>query len=605
MAAIPQHIIEQIRDSINILDVVQRYVNLKKRGQNFIGLCPFHQEKTPSFSVHPGKQIFHCFGCGEGGNVFSFLMKYEKISFIDAVKRLAEESGIALPTTPQNKRAQSENERLFRSNEIAGSFYHSQLTRLPQTVQTYLTKRNLHKETLAAFQIGFAPDSWDALLKFINAKKLPREPYQKLGLIMKSQQEGRLYDRFRNRLMFPIHNPSGKIVGFGGRSLTDDKSTPKYLNSPESSIYQKSRILYGLFQARDFIRERNSAIFVEGYMDFLQLFQAGIRNVVATSGTALTTEHASLIRRYAPEVILCYDSDPAGVKAAVRGGEILFQNSLEVRVLLLPPGEDPDSFVRNSGPEAFLSKLADAEDYFTFRLNITKQSFDLSSADGRSQAVQNLLEMLVPLKDTIRSAYFLEKIAVFLGIPVEMLTNLFQKKIRQARKREALQTTAEKNPEHPDTPSTIALSGAWSAERDILILLSVYTKSSKTLILEHLRAGDFLNREFQELFTVLVQNLDNQVDLTQLLLDSIQGRPLSNLFTRNLFSEIQQSIRYTFDCIRQIKIARLQAEAELIRQKLKDASSDDFSPDDLLRKHTELKQEQMRWQKASLQNLQE
>jgi len=430
MAAIPQHIIDQIRESINILDVVQRYINLKKRGQNYIGLCPFHQEKTPSFSVHPGKQIFHCFGCGEGGNIFSFLMKYEKISFIDAVKRLAEEAGIALPTTTQDKRAQSENERLFRSNEIAGSFYHRQLSKLPERVQAYLAERNLLKETLSAFQIGFAPDSWDGLLKFINANKLPREPYQKLGLIMKSQREGRLYDRFRNRLMFPIHNASGKIVGFGGRSLTDDKNTPKYLNSPESAIYRKSRILYGLFQARDFIREQNSAIFVEGYMDFLQLFQAGIRNVVATSGTALTSEHANLIRRYAPEVILCYDSDSAGIKAAVRGGEILFQNRLDVRVLLLPPGEDPDSFVRNNGPEAFRSKLAAAEDYFAFRLNITRENFDLSRAEGRSEAVQNLLDMLVPLQDTIRSAYFLEKIALFLGVPVKVLTNLYQKKVR-------------------------------------------------------------------------------------------------------------------------------------------------------------------------------
>ena len=288
MAPIPEHIIDRIREASNIVDVISRFVSLKKRGRNFTGLCPFHQEKTPSFSVNPEKQIFHCFGCGEGGNVFTFLMKHERLSFVDSVKLLSEETGIEIPISPEFKKKESERDRLFRCNRAAQQFYRNQLPNAPESLKTYLKGRGLSDVSMQNFLIGYAPEGWDNLRKAIEAGKGRIEDYKTLGLLLTSEKKNSIYDRFRNRLMFPIQDAAGKVVGFGGRALKDEPGSPKYINSPESPVYQKSRVLYGINRAKDAIREAESVLVVEGYMDVIQLHQAGIRNVVATSGTSLT-----------------------------------------------------------------------------------------------------------------------------------------------------------------------------------------------------------------------------------------------------------------------------------------------------------------------------
>ena len=247
MPPIPEHIIDQVRDSISIVDLVSRYVTLKKRGRNYFGVCPFHQEKTPSFSVNPEKQIYKCFGCGAGGNSYQFLMQIENLSFVDAVKRLADETGIKIPVSQEFKKRESENEKLFKANQITQSFFQRQLATAPKTVLDYLVNRGLTEQTIEHFKIGYAPEQWDGLLKHLQHFNYPLQPYKKLGLLLKSEKTGNDYDRFRNRLMFPIHNPSGNVVGFGGRALKDEPNSPKYINSPESPVYQKAIYCMGCF----------------------------------------------------------------------------------------------------------------------------------------------------------------------------------------------------------------------------------------------------------------------------------------------------------------------------------------------------------------------
>lgn len=619
MAVIPEPIIDRIRESVNIVDLIGRYVTLKKRGRNYLGLCPFHTEKTPSFSVNPEKQIFHCFGCGTGGNVFTFLMRYENLSFVDAVKRLADETGIKIPISAEAKKQESENEQLFRANEVAESFYHQQLKHAPAAVHEYLQRRGISAETLAQFKLGYASGEWDGLLKYLERNGFSLNPYKKLGLLLESEKSGRLFDRFRNRLMFPIHNQSGKVVGFGGRALLDEPNSPKYMNSPESPVYQKSRILYGLYFSKEAIRESGAVIFVEGYMDFLQLYQSGIRNVVATSGTALTEEHARLIRRYTNRVYLCYDADTAGINAAVRGGEILFQQLLEVEALILPAGEDPDSFVKANGKEAFLALLKEAKDYLAFRLSILNQKYDLQKAAERSRAVAEALEMLLPMQDAIRSGFYLEKIAEQLQVSPATLMNEFQRRQKARRQREqfAGQVPAgEPSPEASASASGQSLSGAspagapmvftgaWGGEKDVILLLLNYFEEIHEYVFQHLQEEDFLNPEFRELFAMIKSHPESGEpagarNLLHFVLENVPGEAVKTLLLRELEQsnrEFHKPALYLQDCIKRIKIARYQAKIDLAKRRMKEIPPGDPRQLQFLKEINEANIQVKKWQ---------
>jgi DNA primase len=603
MPVVSDHIIDSIRDAVNIVDVISRYVSLKKSGRNYMGLCPFHKEKTPSFSVHPVKQIYKCFGCGVGGNVFSFLMEYEHISFFDALKRLAEETGIELELKEKSPEVESENERLFQANETAQSFFQRQLKE-NKNVLEYLNKRGVTKESIERFKLGFAPDAWEGLLKHILHFKYSIETFAKLGLILKKEKvddptrpEEGYYDRFRNRLMFPIHNTSGKVVGFGGRDLSGKDETPKYINSPESPIYQKSYILYGLYFAKEAIGKERTAIFVEGYMDWLQLFQNGIENVVATSGTSLTEDHARIVRRYTNDVCVCYDSDTAGISAAVRGGEILFQNNLEVKVLLLPEGQDPDSYVAENGAEKFLELVQKAENYFTFRLNQVENKFDLQKALERSQAVSEILEALAPLRDNIKTDLYMARIAEKWGTPSTLLYNELQKKIFAQRRRRRVDDSDSGAAVPVEAPLTFI--GAWSAEKDILILLMNHYGDIHEFVFEHLEEEDFLNPEFRQVLAIVQKTAKRSTKkLHQAVLDKIDSRQLRDVFAKDLFRDFKEPARYLQDCVRKIKIAKYQFHIDEQGKKIKKLAPEDHLP--VLQEIKRYQEELKKWQNVKM-----
>jgi len=395
MARVPEETIERIRNTADIYDVVAQYVDLKKRGRNFFGLCPFHSEKTPSFSVAPDKQIYHCFGCGAGGNVFSFIVEHEKISFIEAVQQLGQKYGIEVnyQSGPSNKIFSS----LYEVHDIAVKLYHNILfSEKGKAALDYLHNRGLNDDTIKTYQIGFAPDSWDTLSNTVKPSSFKDAVYEKTGLFIKTDRGWR--DRFRSRIMFPIYHQSGKAIAFGGRIFNSDDPA-KYLNSPETPLYRKSEVFYGLHKTRDSIRKFSTAILVEGYTDFLQLVQLGIPNVVALSGTALGINHANQIRKFASKVYLAYDGDDAGVNATLRAGYVLFQAGVEPLVIPMPNDKDPDDWVREEGVSAFQEAMGSSMSLLLFHLQ--KKDVKNLSATDRSRTVKEILKEISLINDGI------------------------------------------------------------------------------------------------------------------------------------------------------------------------------------------------------------
>ncbi len=372
MARIPDDLIDSIRSQADIVDVVSDYVTLRKSGRNYLGLCPFHDEKTPSFSVNPERRIFHCFGCGKGGNVFTFLMEHENVSFVEAVRHVARRLNITIPDTYREREASSEAESLARVTRFAARFFHERLLNGDQgsIVRQYTAKRGLSDETIKSFGLGYAPDSWNDLLNAARKQGIDAAWLVKAGLAKTGEQ--RTYDAFRKRLIFPIQAPGGRVVGFGGRALSDEDQ-PKYLNSPESPIYHKSQVLYGLYQAREVLRQKGRILLVEGYMDLLGLHQHGVHGAVAVCGTALTREQARLAARYGQQAFLVYDSDPAGMRATWRAIEPLVEAGLWTRIVRLPEGYDPDSYVAEHGPDGFMKRVEQADsiaDFMGYHANL-------------------------------------------------------------------------------------------------------------------------------------------------------------------------------------------------------------------------------------------
>ena len=395
MARVPEETIERIRNTADIYDVVAQYVDLKKRGRNFFGLCPFHSEKTPSFSVAPDKQIYHCFGCGAGGNVFSFIVEHEKISFIEAVKQLGHKYGIQVDyqSGPANKIFSS----LYELHNIAVKLYHNILfSEKGKAALDYLHNRGFNDDTIKTYHIGFAPDSWDTLSNTIKTSSFKDNVYEKTGLFIKTDRGWR--DRFRSRIMFPIYHQSGKAIAFGGR-IFNNNDPAKYLNSPETPLYRKSEVFYGLHKTRDSIRKFSTAVLVEGYTDFLQLVQLGIPNVVALSGTALGNNHASQIRKFASKVYLAYDGDDAGINATLRAGYVLFQAGVEPLVIPMPNDKDPDDWVREEGVNAFQEAMGSSMPLLLFHLH--KRDVKNLSGTDRSRIVKEILKEISLINDGI------------------------------------------------------------------------------------------------------------------------------------------------------------------------------------------------------------
>ena len=424
MARVPEETIERIRNTADIYDVVAQYVDLKKRGRNFFGLCPFHSEKTPSFSVAPDKQIYHCFGCGAGGNVFSFIVEHEKISFIEAVQQLGQKYGIDVDyqSGPSSKIFSS----LYELHDLAVKLYHNILfSEKGKSALDYLYNRGLNDDTIKTYQIGFAPDSWDTLSNTVKESSYKDAIYEKTGLFIKTDRGWR--DRFRSRIMFPIYHQSGKAIAFGGRIFNSDDPA-KYLNSPETPLYRKSEVFYGLHKTRDSIRKFSTAILVEGYTDFLQLVQLGIPNVVALSGTSLGKNHANQIRKFASKVYLAYDGDDAGVNATLRAGYVLFQAGVEPLVIPMPDDKDPDDWVREAGVNAFQEAMGSSMSLLLFHLQ--KKDVKNLSATDRSSTVKEILKEISLINDGIIRDDLLKSLSQELQLDEVEVFRLFNSQTR-------------------------------------------------------------------------------------------------------------------------------------------------------------------------------
>lgn len=433
----PQEFIEQVRSANDIVAVIGEYVSLKKKGRNYFGLCPFHAEKTPSFSVNAEKQIFHCFGCGEGGNVVTFLMAHDKLGFAEAVKLLARRANIRLPQKEYDRKNLELLDKLYYANQMAASYFTGNLARSPagKDALDYLDRRRVSKDAVKEFQLGLAIDEWDGLIKFCTSKGVETDTLLAAGLIIERSDRKGYYDRFKNRLMFPIFNLSGKIVAFAGRIL-DDKDSPKYMNSPETLIYKKGKLLYGLNFSKEKIRESQKAIILEGYFDFLSLYQNGIQNIVASCGTAFTPDQARLLSRFAEEAILLFDSDSAGQKAVLRSVDLLYDAGLEVKVAVPPAEHDPDKYVNTYGSEELNELVSRSVSYVKFKTGLLEDKFSKLSINEQEKILLDFTQTALKISDGVRRELFLKQVADQLGISERIIRRAVQKVIGSSKGKE-------------------------------------------------------------------------------------------------------------------------------------------------------------------------
>ena len=412
---IPEDVIERVREYNDIVDVISESIPLKKKGKNYVGLCPFHNEKTPSFMVNQDKQIYHCFGCGEGGNVISFVMKYRNLGFVDAVIMLAERANVIIPDKSANiddSKIKLKKELYNLNKETARYFYYNLHNKKNLNALDYFRNRGINSDIINKFGLGFSLDSWDSLYKYLTSKGFKPELIEKSGLIIKKETSG-YYDRFRNRVMFPVIDVRGRVIGFGGRVLDDSK--PKYLNSPETIIFNKGYNLYGLNIVSKINTDRK-IIIVEGYMDAIALHQYGISNVVASLGTALTINQAKLLKRYCDEVYICYDSDSAGREATLRGLDILTNAGCDVKIVNLPRSKDPDEFIRSEGEEAFLKAVKKAMPLTEYVIRRSSEGYDLSTTEGKIGFIKSSAEALAQINDPIIVDAYAVKLSAETGI---------------------------------------------------------------------------------------------------------------------------------------------------------------------------------------------
>ena len=500
---ISEEILEKIKSQNDIVDVISERVRLRKSGRNFTGLCPFHNEKTPSFSVSQEKQIYKCFGCGEAGNVISFVMKEKNLPFIEAVKYLANRANIPLEMNNGEKsKSAKKKELLYRVNVEAAKFFFSNLMN-NQNAKEYFLNRGIKEETIKKFGLGFANDSWNSLMFYLRKKGINDTLLEEAGLISVNKEKGSKYDRFRNRVIFPVFDYQGRVIGFGGRVLDDSK--PKYLNSPETLVFQKGTNLYGLnFALKHNMSERYFVI-VEGYMDLISLHQYGITNVVASLGTALTINQARLLKRYADKVIISYDADMAGQMATLRGLEILRTAGFDVRVLNIPQGKDPDEYVRSNGKEAFLKLINSAEPLIDYRMKKAEEGIDFKNSQSLILYAKRIMEIISDL-DPVEKDVYIKKASENTGIKEQTLYDILKSRMKDNRENNF------RNNKEEDRSKLYVEPGFLKAERAILKIM-LENKEYLQYIEERISENDFILLEHKEIFTVIMlakgENINN------------------------------------------------------------------------------------------------
>ena len=547
---------EQVRSTANIVEVISGYVPLKKRGQNFWGCCPFHGEKTPSFAVNPAKNMFYCFGCHEGGDIFKFIMKIENCDFIDALKLLAGRYGIAVPErhkTAVEIRREKQRERIYETNATATKFFQACLlkTDYGKAALAYLRNRGINDDIIASFSIGYALNSYTALLSNLGRRGFKGEELIAAGLVAEGREK-QLYDKFRNRVMIPIKDPKGKIVGFGGRVL--DNSTPKYLNTAETVWFNKRRLLFAMDVAYKAIRQSHQAIVVEGYMDAISLHAAGIMNVVASMGTAFATEQAKLLKRIADEVVFCYDSDSAGRRASVRAVSIARAEGLKVRIAGVPEGKDPDEYVRHYGKEAFEQVIQNALEGIDFQIEETILQSDTANLAGKVEAVSNILPFLLECKSEIEAAEHMRRLAQRLTIDEGLIVEEYRKAIKKGG--------ARKESVYVPVPDVKQFNARKQAEEQLLAVLleEPWLAEDCQPVLQQSGWSDNALAQIYAYLLALHAESAFTIDKLNDALDGAAQSALAGIRTRAV--PTQDGKQFVDDCLRQLQRSFLEQEYE-------------------------------------------
>lgn len=534
----PEELVEEIREKNDIVDVISGYVKLQRKGSSYFGLCPFHNEKSPSFSVSPGKQMYYCFGCGAGGNVFTFIMEYENYSFPEALKFLAERVGVTLPEqeySAEMKKQQDLKGRILELNKTAAKYFYYQLrTENGAQAMEYLKGRQLSDETIKGFGLGYANKYSDDLYRYMKKQGISDELLRESGLMNVDERHG-MYDKFWNRVIFPIMDVNGRVIGFGGRVMGDGK--PKYLNSPETKVFDKSRNLYGLNIART-SRKKNLLV-CEGYMDVISMHQAGFKNAVASLGTALTTQHASLLKRYTDEVILTYDSDGAGTKAALRAIPILKAAGIAARVLHMDPYKDPDEFIKAEGADAFQERIDKAENSFMFEISVLEKEYDMKDPESKTAFFNETAKKLATFEVELERENYIEATAAKYHIGFDNLRKLVN---RMALRGAA---AAENTAARPRRQAEVKDDGMQKSQRLLLTWLIENPSLFKT-VKEYIGPKDFTTEMYRTVAEMLFEQYEagelNPAKIINHFMEPEQQREAAALFNTNIRVETKEEM---------------------------------------------------------------
>jgi len=565
---ISDEVITEVRSRADIVEVISGYLPLKKAGRNYRALCPFHPEKTPSFMVSGAKQVFHCFGCGIGGDIFGFVMKSENLSFPQAVKVLAEKFGVPIPrrkVSPSTKREIDRKEELYKVNQLAMDYYHDLLFRREGTeAREYLKKRGIGKAVIEEHRLGYALIDWNGLVNYLLRKKAPLKLAAELGLIM-AKKTGGWYDHFRGRIIFPIFDLGGKVLGFGGRAL--DENPPKYLNSPESGLYKKSKSLYGLHAAKGFIREKELALIVEGYLDLLTLHQFGFKHAVATLGTALTENHIRLLKRFSDHFITIFDSDESGAAATIRALPLFLDEGVSCKVVRLPGKHDPDSFLQGGHGDAFQEMVSGAIPIFDFFIDEVLSGSDLTSAGGKVRVIDEILPMLERIRNRIVRESYVKKLADKLSLKEEVILDMMMSLPHGGeRRRKELKQIIQKKI-YPKTEETIL--------QIMLHFNHLVPEIAEDGVLE-----DFENQKLKLIAKTLKEiYFEKGALVISDILAYVEDEELRNKISEWAFLDetygadsLEKTLR---DCFRKIKMGKLKRDEEALLRRIKEVEKED------------------------------
>ena len=567
MALIPPETIEQIQAANDIVEVVGGYFPLKRAGPVYKALCPFHQERTPSFTVNPHRQIFKCFGCGAGGTVIRFVMTYENLDFVSAAKKLAERAGIKLieqEMSAEDSARYTMRRRLLLLHQEAAEFFHHQLLKKPaaQLARDYLRSRGIGTEIARAWKLGFAPDSYEAFTAFAQERGFSREEIVQSGLVKLGDEEqprGDFYDRFRGRVMFPICNDSGEVIAFSGRVLEADAQAAKYINSPETMLFTKGAVLFGLHKSKRALIDKSSAIVCEGQLDLITAFEAGVQNVIAPQGTAFTERQAHILKRFVDEVVLCFDADAAGEKAAERSFTALLGENLHVRVAEMPPGEDPDSLIRHRGVEAFTEQINRAKDFFDFLIDREAARPDFSTPRGRTQAARKAAESISLISDPVLREAVMNKVTLRLEISPEQFARL----LKAPRSHRAEEAVAALEPIDLDpTLRLLAIVALRDAEARAWLLAQPWksllsNEPNPTLLIKVLESR--LDPKEQSSITSFLATLDAAEEAT--LSGLLEERPP------------EHPLLIAHDCWRELDRRQIQRKIDVLQARMRDPNA--------------------------------